>query len=409
MASRKEVLFLYRRIIKLGKTWEAVDSSQTEVEKSYILKEAKKVFKQNSSEKDPEKIKKLIEEGEKRITIAQHYRIPYERPEYLPPATSYQVNVAKGKFKNVLKFVHCYYAGVFPETDIIDDFAIELIKDPKLGQVFSSSLLSDFPGKAQFERRVLKSISNKLESKDFYDVDEIYGRLGSLFEAPTFFRIFLNLEDPDSTIIIEEKSEQLSSGTTGLSSWQAAYVLANFVRNHMNVFRNKNILELGAGCGLTGIACAKYCDPASLSLTDCNSDVLHQLKKNIELNNLKNVVIQKLDWMEFDINQLRTKPDIVIAADVVYDPSVLTGLASTLRQLLSVPPTPESSPIAFVACTVRNPSTLQKIKDLIAENSLEIFEIVHWSGSDESPETFHVPRGSSSFPVEILKIKSRQD
>ena len=142
-----------------------------------------------------------------------------------------------------------------------------------------------------------------------------------MVEAPTFFRIFLNFKDlknPEhSIIIVEEKSEQLSSGTTGLSSWQAAFVLANFIKNQ-EFFKNKKILELGAGCGLTGIACAKYCSPESLYLTDFNPDVLAQLQKNIDLNGLSNTVVRKLDWMNFEMNQLEVRPDVVIAAGMMF-------------------------------------------------------------------------------------------
>lgn len=35
------------------------------------------------------RIRELLAMGKKRIELAKHYGIPYERPEYLPPSTSY--------------------------------------------------------------------------------------------------------------------------------------------------------------------------------------------------------------------------------------------------------------------------------------------------------------------------------
>lgn len=38
---------------------------------------------------DPDEIEKLIQKAEARIVSANHYGIPYERPEYVNPKTAY--------------------------------------------------------------------------------------------------------------------------------------------------------------------------------------------------------------------------------------------------------------------------------------------------------------------------------
>ena len=46
----------------------------------------------------------------------------------------------------------------------------------------------------------------------------------------------------------------------------------------------RNVLELGSGLGLTGISIAKQCHCNSFTFTDCHTQVLYLLAKNIELN-----------------------------------------------------------------------------------------------------------------------------
>ncbi|CAO2583038.1 LYR motif-containing protein 1 [Lemmus lemmus] len=82
MATRQEVLGLYRRIFRLARKWQAA-SGQTEdtvKEKQYILNEARTLFQKNKDLTDPDLIKQCIDECTARIEIGLHYQIPYPRP-----------------------------------------------------------------------------------------------------------------------------------------------------------------------------------------------------------------------------------------------------------------------------------------------------------------------------------------
>ncbi|KAK2820208.1 hypothetical protein Q5P01_023167 [Channa striata] len=60
-------------------------TSDTETERTYILQEARTLFRQNQQLTDQECIMRCIEECEARIEIGLHYRNPYPRAAYLPP------------------------------------------------------------------------------------------------------------------------------------------------------------------------------------------------------------------------------------------------------------------------------------------------------------------------------------
>ncbi|KAG5854647.1 hypothetical protein ANANG_G00040030 [Anguilla anguilla] len=86
-ATRQEVLSLYRRVLRIARTWKAQSAlpQDTERERFYIAEEAQTLFRQNKQATDPQSIKTYIEECQARIEIGLHYRNPYPRPTYLPP------------------------------------------------------------------------------------------------------------------------------------------------------------------------------------------------------------------------------------------------------------------------------------------------------------------------------------
>ncbi|KAF5889364.1 LYR motif-containing protein 1, partial [Clarias magur] len=83
MASRRvEVLALYRRVLRIARSWQAQSSLRhdTEKERTYITQEARSLFTQNKHLTDPELISKCVAECEARIELGLHYRNPYPRP-----------------------------------------------------------------------------------------------------------------------------------------------------------------------------------------------------------------------------------------------------------------------------------------------------------------------------------------
>lgn len=61
-------------------------------------------------------------------------------------------------------------------------------------------------------------------------------------------------------------------------------MLTDWALCNKEVFKNRIVLELGCGVGLTGISIAKLCGPSSTILTDCHEEVIRTVCDNIEIN-----------------------------------------------------------------------------------------------------------------------------
>ncbi|GAA5970947.1 hypothetical protein JCM21900_000681 [Sporobolomyces salmonicolor] len=177
-----------------------------------------------------------------------------------------------------------------------------------------------------------------------------------------------------------EEGRMISGGTTGLRTWQACIALANhFLADPSPLLRARRTVELGSGIGLLSLIAAKLhadaTDPllevaARIIATDVDEKVLDMLQGNVELNRLQRFVdVLKLDWeLTADLakngDELAQweqqafphggRPDLILGADIVYDPSLAGHLASTLAWLLE--PSSKFSE-ALIAGTIRNEST----------------------------------------------------
>ena len=63
--------------------------------------------------------------------------------------------------------------------------------------------------------------------------------------------------------------------------WASAVLLAQYLFLHKDEFRGKRCLEMGAGCGLTGIFAAFLC--RNVVLTDMWPEVLENLRSNVDM------------------------------------------------------------------------------------------------------------------------------
>ncbi|KFP48996.1 Protein FAM86A, partial [Cathartes aura] len=191
------------------------------------------------------------------------------------------------------------------------------------------------------------------------------------------------LQPTGECVTLSESVAIISGGTTGLVTWDAALHLAEWAIENSAVFSNRTVLELGSGIGFTGIAICKTCDPKTYIFSDCHPCVLKQLTENIRLNGFvwepertqhiqtesqgqeaeatnyqkPKLIVAELDWGSVTEKQLLDlQPDVVIAADVVYDPEIILALIGMLQKL-STFRADRKPPEVYIAFAIRNPDT----------------------------------------------------
>ncbi len=121
-----------------------------------------------------------------------------------------------------------------------------------------------------------------------------------------------------------------------------------FVAQQRNLFEQKTVVELGAGCGLSGLVASKICK--NIAITDGNEHVLELIHDSVKLQlgeeirmeqqpHLNELIGAKLIWgSEESFHSFRQEfqhpVDIVIGADVVCWPQLLGRLLQTVKALL---------------------------------------------------------------------------
>lgn len=163
----------------------------------------------------------------------------------------------------------------------------------------------------------------------------------------------------------------LSCGThdaTGQCVWMGALFFietlaaANMQNEICKYFQNKNVLELGCGTGVAGLALMllKKSTPKHLTLSDADNKVLDLCRRNCEKNLSTNIKIEdssstysihQLCWgcQDYSQNALSSSKsidssnhhqhhsyDTVFATDVIYDLECLPDLLWTVDQYLTI-------------------------------------------------------------------------
>jgi hypothetical protein len=211
--------------------------------------------------------------------------------------------------------------------------SFEKFTQTKEKNVFESLFGCDSSASSNSSRSVSRSSSfnDQIEDHNIVENDKI-----------TMFQSILFPECPIK--IIENKSMGIAH-----QLWPAASFLGDFIaenpkilQGHVESCSRINLIELGAGLGLSGLFLAKYLNQHSLGikiekaiLTDL-PEAIPGLMRNIEINDLtETVAAQVLSWgIDDDVHRVMSYVErsntVIVAADVVYWESLFTPLIDSL-------------------------------------------------------------------------------
>jgi hypothetical protein len=139
--------------------------------------------------------------------------------------------------------------------------------------------------------------------------------------------------------------------TTGLGIWPSAVLMARYAVQMQELLRGQVVVELGCGCGIPGLAVARYCEAKRVYLTDIHHPTIENLHHNLTLNDLSSgsgegsVICQVVNWG--DAETFPPEPaDVIIGSDLVYDSNILAVLVPAVAAMLreGLPSLPYLSP-----------------------------------------------------------------
>ncbi len=185
-----------------------------------------------------------------------------------------------------------------------------------------------------------------------------------------------SMQEGDSDLVRVKKNEELlrirvypHHNDVGVAKvWEAGACLAEYILQ--NPIRDRRVIELGAGVGLTGLVAAAV-RAKSVHMTDYTESTLDNLSCNVSINSKwlegrgvdpQSISVGKLEWGDgsAECDCCLKSADLLIAADVVYARDVLPDLVTTVRKFLSSGSS--SSPndkVALFATTHRNRQTFE--------------------------------------------------
>ncbi|KAJ7992020.1 hypothetical protein DPEC_G00274250 [Dallia pectoralis] len=303
--------------------------------------------------------------------------------------------------------------------DLENDSSSEIILDI-LKQTCLHPFCRKYPPSVRYRRRFLSQLIKIHEASELDPLDGLYDAMGEVLcveEGPRCYKTYLL--PGGEAVTLSESVAVISEGTTGLVTWDAGVYLAEWALENTHLFTGRTVLELGSGVGLTGITVCRACRPSQYVFSDCHLSVLQRLRDNIQVNGLDNqnpprvshsddgemdnqntprVSVEDLDWESVTEEQLRVMgANMVIAADVVYDPEVIGCLVKLLSKILRCSANSSSTSDVYISSTIRNPDTYNSFKQHLANAGIQ-HEII----DEPVTQVFHYNRLSAN--IELIQL-----
>ena len=285
------------------------------------------------------------------------------------------------------------YFQMFPATSILwPDSLMELEEqDNLLSRTIMSPTNTTYPVSEKYSLRFLKSLINFCEEKDAEVSEAVldcytnllqFTNSNEMIQKKPHFKTYYLKEDMSKFLTVMEDEFKITFGTTGLRTWPACFRFVSYIARHPEFVQGENIVELGAGVGLLGLACSLL-GAKTTNLTDLHDEVLKRLEKNRSIfqeqhPELQNpIVVTKLDWEAGNYEEqigssLRSLDSFtVIGTDIVYDPSIIPHLVTVIDHLLSLP----NCNGIYIWSTIRNEQTISTFRTCLSPLHVEEIKV----------------------------------
>ncbi|KAF9988430.1 Protein fam86a [Mortierella antarctica] len=239
------------------------------------------------------------------------------------------------------------------------------IQQALLSQIFYDPVVMKHPPSLTYQHSFLKKLITLIEDEGIHEISddliEVFSDL--LMTAPKrpehggpplkpCFKSYSLDRTCSKVVTVMEEQTTISSGTTGLRTWEASFWLAEYLIDHPDLLAGKNVIDIGCGVGFLGIACALL-GAKQVVLTDGNTNVLAMAAENIGYNTVPCPTrASLLDWENFTEEQIAAlSAEVLILSDLTYDPTNIVPLVSVLKAILVKGVT------AYMSSAIRNPQT----------------------------------------------------
>lgn len=229
-----------------------------------------------------------------------------------------------------------------------DELSDEQCEERELLIEMAASLMSSYAGASEEDEALIRRF-------DF-----------TLGEDEDLMRTSVTVELNDAPLLSTDYS------SVGLQSWASSIIFARLLCQRPKDFglkpdsdRQLRILELGAGTGLLSIVTSKllssyresYGRPSEVVATDYHPNVLANLNRNVDSNCPSEntpVHVTKFDWQYPSIDSPFDREfDIILAADVIYNPCHASWIKTCVSGLLKRPSNSTSGGCFFMAIPIR--------------------------------------------------------
>ncbi|GMH73347.1 hypothetical protein TL16_g06166 [Triparma laevis f. inornata] len=179
------------------------------------------------------------------------------------------------------------------------------------------------------------SSSNCLGGMDFM-FDSQQPTILQTYNFPPSIKISMNVIDDDPGAVI-----------SGHYLWPASHLMGRYLTEEegIQIFlktKPKNIIELGAGCGMSGLVAGQVWGDAELTFTDYDFGVLTRCESNRDETlksasspGLINAKFVNLEWGDSEVCAVLGKFDLILGSDVIYSAAIVTQLMKTVNDLIA--------------------------------------------------------------------------